>query len=69
VGQSPRAWTPFPTNAVSTNTNKPSRSFDILDQFIFREAVPWICGEPDRWWFAPLLYAGTPVLIAALVLA
>jgi hypothetical protein len=26
--------------------------------------------EPeDRWWFAPLLYAGTAVLIAALVLA
>ena len=24
---------------------------------------------PDRWWFAPLLYAGTAVLIAALVLA
>jgi hypothetical protein len=25
--------------------------------------------EPDRWWFVPLLYAGTAVLIAALVLA
>jgi hypothetical protein len=25
--------------------------------------------EPDRWWFAPLLYAGNAVLIAALVLA
>jgi hypothetical protein len=25
--------------------------------------------NPDRWWFAPLLYAGTAVLIGALVLA
>ena len=25
--------------------------------------------EPDRWWFAPLLYAGAAVVIAALVLA
>jgi hypothetical protein len=25
--------------------------------------------EPDRWWFAPLLYAGAAVAIAALILA
>ena len=25
--------------------------------------------EPDRWWFAPLLYAGAAVMIAAFVLA
>jgi hypothetical protein len=25
--------------------------------------------EPDRWWFAPLLYVGATVVIAAFVLA
>ena len=25
--------------------------------------------EPDRWWFAPLLYAGVAVAIAAYLLA
>jgi hypothetical protein len=25
--------------------------------------------EPDRWWFAPLLYAGAALMIAAIVLA
>jgi hypothetical protein len=25
--------------------------------------------EPDRWWFAPLLYAGAAFVIAAFVLA
>jgi hypothetical protein len=25
--------------------------------------------EPDRWWFAPLLYAGAAVVIAVFVLA
>jgi hypothetical protein len=25
--------------------------------------------EPDRWWFAPLLYTGAALVIAALVLA
>jgi hypothetical protein len=25
--------------------------------------------EPDPWWFAPLLYAGAALAIAALVLA
>jgi hypothetical protein len=36
---------------------------------LFRMTIQQDPYEPDRWWFAPLLYAGTAVLIAALVLA
>ena len=33
---------------------------------LFRMTIQQDPYEPDRWWFAPLLYAGTAVLIAAL---
>ena len=36
---------------------------------LFRMKIQQDRYEPDRWWFAPLLYAGAAVLIAALVLA
>ena len=36
---------------------------------LFRMTIQQDSYEPDRWWFAPLLYAGAAVLIAALVLA
>ena len=34
---------------------------------LFRMTIQQDPNEPDRWWFAPLLYAGTAVLIAAFV--
>ena len=36
---------------------------------LFRMTIQQDPYEPDRWWFAPLLYAGAAVMIAAFVLA
>jgi hypothetical protein len=36
---------------------------------LFRMAIQQNPYEPDRWWFAPLLYTGAALVIAALVLA
>ena len=33
---------------------------------LFRMTIQQDSYQPDRWWFAPLLYAGAAVLIAAL---
>ena len=36
---------------------------------LFRMTIQQDPFEPDRWWFAPLLYAGAALMIAAIVLA
>jgi hypothetical protein len=36
---------------------------------LFRMTIQQDPYEPDRWWFAPLLYTGAALVIAALVLA
>ena len=50
--------------------HRPHRSGTFLRHLkLIRMTIQQDQYEPDRWWFAPLLYAGTAVLIAALVLA
>ena len=52
----------------SIGSGVPIRNFPLSPEIISYDD-PTRPYEPDRWWFAPLLYAGTAVLIAALVLA
>jgi hypothetical protein len=47
----------------------PYRGTFLCHLQLFRMTIQQDPYEPDRWWFAPLLYTGAALVIAALVLA
>jgi hypothetical protein len=63
-----------PTSAADTNSTRDrigcsNRGTFLRHLKLIRMTIQQDPYEPDRWWFAPLLYAGAAVMIAAFVLA